>query len=394
MKKLLSILLALAVAAGLALPAMAEPEPQGLMVEPQTVTALKAEWDGTIAFDWGIRFNPENVTVTLTYDDDSEEALDYWSAYNGEFWWEVEYIIKDGEVIFYYRDSTWDWTDIDDLPQGSFSLPENLFKLVTGAIPLELDKAQNLTETTLLIFTPEEDGWYEFRSSNRKGEDCDPRARLYAPDMSFMAYNNDSGGDWNFLIAAQLKKGQTYGLEVRGIYQGGADVTVTKTERTFRLTANEIVVRYGTTNVIWLSELIERNDYGANVLINGESVCEDYYDEWNWYYGNVFVTADKPGEIMTLTFTLKDGTVLGEVNVVCKLTTLQWVSYYLLGGFLWMPKIPSVDAWTLAWTLDDLPFNTRVANGMLLFLAAFVAPLVAPLMALFFVLRSAWFGAW
>lgn len=65
-----------------------------------------------------------------------------------------------------------------------------------------------------LRFTAPVSGWYEFESSNHAAT-ADPAANLYAADLSWIAYDDDSAGGLNFRITAELTGGQVYYLVVR-----------------------------------------------------------------------------------------------------------------------------------------------------------------------------------
>ena len=62
-------------------------------------------------------------------------------------------------------------------------------------------------EECYLKFIPTADGWYGFYSISTN---MDPRAKLWNDDMEL--FDDDSGGNWEFMIKAQLKAGEVYYL--------------------------------------------------------------------------------------------------------------------------------------------------------------------------------------
>ncbi|MCL2494138.1 MAG: hypothetical protein FWE98_00595 [Oscillospiraceae bacterium] len=434
MKKALSILLTLALALGLGVCPLAAKEPmaepgipgasmfqsfdpalaafsQSLTFELPTVTKIEAVWDGEIDGLFygsdGPYFNAENVAVTVTFEDGGSETLTGWWAEGPGWWWQVfsRYNEQTGIVTLYYSDSNlykayidsladpekdYNWRDYRaTLPQTTFIVPidlrEQYFKsLYTDELKLGESKAVTLEEgeQKVFAFTPEEDGYYRFYSLDNS--ESDPYGYLYGPKFEFMKQNDD-GGDLNFSMTAWLKAGKTYYLcaysyNGRG---GGYKVAVTTAEPPgdpeFRLYENEYKIRYGTYKYIYPHWFIDWNDF-EGVLVNGKPLYDDF-DSATCFY----VEGTERGKIMTLTYTTADGeTVLGTVDIVCTFSPLQWVSYYLLGGFLWMPRLEAVYAYDI---IDFNLWELLMAVG-----AGILAPILIPALFLWLFLQQLWFG--
>jgi len=271
MKKLLSVLLTLTLALGLAICAFAEKAPpenprkspptyqemmdklapagpvtQSLNFELPTVTGIEAVWDGDTdaLFDrwYGPYFSPENVAITVSFAEGEPEVLTNWHGehYGETYWyWRIDYDYDDatGEVTFDYYDSNlwqayYDSLNNPDedynweifyatLPQSSFTIPANLRQEYLNSLPktvLKLGESQRAPtgEYTLYTFTPAKDGLYYFYSANYRNSD--PWAELYDADFNCMVFNHDLL-DWNFGIIIDLQAGQTYYLFVGGYYE-------------------------------------------------------------------------------------------------------------------------------------------------------------------------------
>ena len=398
MKKALSIVLALALALSLAVCAFAkEPLPErpskspptyqdmqakmsraaaarpSLTYELPTVTDIDAVWNGEVLFNYywfELYFSPANVDVTVTFDDGSSEVLASWwgEGYSAisYWWWEIyyEYDAAAGKVTFYYSDSNlgrayidslanpeedFRWEDyLTTLPQASFAVPIGLLEDILNnlaAVALQLDVSQAAIlaegERKLFSFTPEEDGYYRFYSLDR--DSGDPYGILFDADLQYITENDDGGGDLNFSMNVWLQADNTYYL-VAGSYSGAPasyKVMVTKSDGpvsndpVFALNTDQYVISYGTYDYIHPWQFIEEIEDYENVYVNGQPL-------W-WYDYDIYVAGTAPGTVMTLTYTTADGaTVLGTVDVVCKMSALQRFCYYVLGGWFWMPRLPLV----------------------------------------------------
>ena len=129
MKKLLSILLALFIAASAVTAASAvmpglelEPAcnraafaPHSLNFELPVVTGLSAEWNGEMLLSPWLEpwFSPENVDVTVTFDDGSSEVLTRWAGQEWSLWLEINH--RTGVVTIAYYDANM----IDALREGN-----------------------------------------------------------------------------------------------------------------------------------------------------------------------------------------------------------------------------------------------------------------------------------
>lgn len=88
-------------------------------------------------------------------------------------------------------------------------------------------------ETVSLMFTPEKDGWYEFRTTG----EADTRCGLYwgPDDMLWLA--DDLEGNLNFAFAYEMTAGETYILKVSTYEIEGVSVTLTIGKHTTHVTA-------------------------------------------------------------------------------------------------------------------------------------------------------------
>ena len=196
MKKLLSILLALLLLGmSLAVGAAAAPEveinPHNLVFELPVVTGIEAVWNGEVLLDSELRarFTPENVDVTVRFEDGSSELLTIWSAEGwgpGRWWWNVFYRIEGTTVTFFYDDSNiqnayleesglapWDidWAAYRAaLQQDSFTFPANYLEMFMDAArpiaALTLNEAATVAGSTAVFsFTPEASRRYHFSTN-------------------------------------------------------------------------------------------------------------------------------------------------------------------------------------------------------------------------------------
>jgi len=251
MKKLLSILLAAALLCGaFALGASAEEE------TPPAVTAMEADWDGTYSF-WLYNtvqflpklgsmqlmpeFGPENVQITLHYDDGTQEDINRWLKYsydnNGRmtgFAWTIR-TVRTGadEWTFYCAEN--DRTPNDTMPHASITVPSNYLEQMKAlAVPLALDKNTAVAPETLgenfFSFTPAESGTYTFGSQS-SGEY--PTAMLTDANLKFIKENEKGGAGNDFSLIVRLNAGETYYLCVGRYWNFTSEVTITVTKGWF-----------------------------------------------------------------------------------------------------------------------------------------------------------------
>jgi len=274
MKKALSALLAFALALSLAVCAAAkepitEEKPQSpptyqemedkmasavdaasLTFELPVVTSIAAVWNGTALFDYWLwpYFSPENVEITVTFDDATTQTLDYWDDGGNGWYWFISYGYNEaaGKVTFYYEDSnSWqayrdsladpeedfDWDGfLATLPQTTILVGDLRQQYVDSLVKTELKLGESkkavLTEgeRKLFTFTPAKDGLYYFYSENREGG-TDPFALLMDAALTPVAWNDDLF-DLNFGIIVELKAGKTYYLFASGLGLGAGEFNV------------------------------------------------------------------------------------------------------------------------------------------------------------------------
>ncbi|MCL2512916.1 MAG: hypothetical protein FWF08_03350 [Oscillospiraceae bacterium] len=341
MKKALSILLALTLAMSCVIIAAAkEPvkEPQdpfayqtfedkltvvessdvagSLIFALPNVTGIEAVWDGTILvseyfyglydydyyyyYGWvmppgALRpmlrpvFTPENVEITVYFDEGDPETLSYWWDEGNGWYWDVFYKETGaGELTFYYVDSNlyaayldtlddpyedYKWDDLAaTLPQATIAVPENLLQLYVDGLEksfLELDESQSVTldegGRKLFVFVPEEDGVYYFYSENN-GE-SDPLAVLATDDFFIIRRNDDYFG-LNFGIAAELKAGETYYLFASTFALQGGEYDLAVTRMNPISPFMQFVYRYLMFGWLWMPALT----YNGAYYIPGVSV--------------------------------------------------------------------------------------------------------------------------
>ncbi|MCL2678569.1 MAG: hypothetical protein FWE85_05915 [Clostridiales bacterium] len=190
MKKLLACVLAFLLLLSAAIPAFAAESAPDLATA--VVTAIEAEWDGTIErFDaWRLApysLSKESVTITLLVEGHGPVVLDRWSgiAESRVVWHVASSISGNGETatflffstyfeqafeaahgIKYYQDYPAYYAT---LPQTSFQLPENCAEIYIKqqeSIPaLSLGVAGSWPDE-LYTFTPEKSGTYYVRGVN------------------------------------------------------------------------------------------------------------------------------------------------------------------------------------------------------------------------------------
>jgi len=269
MKKILSVLLTIALALSLSICAFAAKEPparpgaprfqdfappqastQSLIFELPTVTGITAVWNGDTEglFDrlYGPFFHPENVAITVSFAEGGPETLDHWYD-NGYGWfWEIfyDYDNATGKVTFFYSDSNlraayddtlrrgddWSWEDYQaTLPRASFSIPVNLRLEHLNGLPktaLKLGEGQRIPagECVIFSFTPAKSGQYYFYSENHGS--AEPYGELYDAGFNFLTchYNYERH---DFGIVWELQAGKAYYMLVSDLDGSAGEFNVT-----------------------------------------------------------------------------------------------------------------------------------------------------------------------
>jgi len=227
MKKVLSVLLVLALAMGFGVCAFAAPEP-GV----KTVTGIEAVWNGEIAAIIDERghheiiyflipyFTPENVEITLHFEEDEPEKLTAWEVYNDDWSWYIyySYDAEASAVTFYYQDSSIKQSSYESYEDYIAALPQTAITIPADFLQKYMDSLKPWTELQageskkavltkgkyeVFTFTPEADGLHYFYSEN--AVNAYPRAWL--TDTAF----TDIGG---FNSIVELQAGKTYFLFV------------------------------------------------------------------------------------------------------------------------------------------------------------------------------------
>ncbi|MCL2494125.1 MAG: hypothetical protein FWE98_00530 [Oscillospiraceae bacterium] len=234
MKKLISILLAAlilcfgcAAGASAALPAPGAIEAQSLQFELPAVTAIEAQWSGEYLFDSWLdpKFTPENVTVTVYFEEGEPEVLRYWYARTAEWYWHVYYDFDcdAGRVTFTYWDTNLVDVDDADLPQASFDFPADYlarFMASQQVTQLKLGEASTAQGTEngwkIFAFTPATSGDYRFTTDS---EDWYGALHLMDADLDRVGFG--------YVVYPSLQAGKTYYLFVYSYVDGEYSVTVT-----------------------------------------------------------------------------------------------------------------------------------------------------------------------
>jgi len=219
MKKLLSILLAAlilclggAVGASAALPEPGALEAQSLQFELPAVTAIEAVWNGEVLLDNWLEpiFTPENVAITVFFEEGEPEVLAYWSAGSSAWFWEVSYLYDNAEdsVLFWYKDSG--MTDSEEFSETSIEFPANylaLFKASQDVTPLKLGEASAAVPCNgdgfsckVFTFTPDKSG--EYRFSRASTDVYTQRFFVLDADLNML--------DWGSGVVVPLEAGKTY----------------------------------------------------------------------------------------------------------------------------------------------------------------------------------------
>jgi len=86
-----------------------------------------------------------------------------------------------------------------------------------------------VTEATDFVFTPDRSGTWEFRTSDNGNSD--PMLYLYVLHGNLVAEDDDSGGNLNALITANLDAGESYVINARFWADGGGSYLLTVTRR-------------------------------------------------------------------------------------------------------------------------------------------------------------------
>lgn len=232
MKKLLSIALAvLMLGMSVAVGAVAAFEETSLQFELPVVTGIEAVWDGELDLgsNLNLRFGPNNVTVTVSFEDGDPEVLTRWDG--GNRWphrWQVFTRVDFdlGVVTVFYSDGLLEreagifccceWTDefLATLPQDSFEFPLNFLQAhfeAQSITALALDQRARVLGDSYFSFTPNASGYFHFQTHHG----------WILLDGSFRVISQN----WNH-SAIWLEAGSTYTLRVHGWYDEATTVMV------------------------------------------------------------------------------------------------------------------------------------------------------------------------
>jgi len=231
MKKSLACILALVlmlscgISAAAALPS--EIDSQSLAFELPVVTGIEAVWNGEVVLDrWlDLFFNPDNVAITVSFEEGEPEVLGYWRANSSAWFWEVfhRYDSETNTVTFFYHDTNFRdaylaENEIDILPvrwitelaEYRATLPQSSFVFPANYLELFVEAQKPLTALTLsetLTVLGDEDGLRVFTfSPAASGLFSISGAMLIVAGADFQVIY--SGWSWNGL--ASLEAGKTY----------------------------------------------------------------------------------------------------------------------------------------------------------------------------------------
>jgi len=290
MKKILSLLLALALALSLAVCAgaassyqdladklsAAGPVTQGLSYELPTVTGISAAWNGEILVSYWFEpyFSPENVTVTVSFDEGEPEVLTKWWDEGNGWAWDVlyEYDRSTGSVTFYYIDTNlwqayidtlddpeeeYDWDELlATLIHTAIAVPDDLVRLyVDGLRPLtalHLDESASVVlakeESKIFTFTPEVDGGYYFYAEGT-AEDALPIAVIatpaYVPIGDAFFFFGES-------LMVELEAGKTYYILAAEYWGNACEFELGVTQLRKVSPAVQFIYRYLLFGWLWM----------------------------------------------------------------------------------------------------------------------------------------------
>ena len=93
---------------------------------------------------------------------------------------------------------------------GFYNSGEGTYMLNVAPAPMILAGGDTLRVdvTTRFVFIPRESGMWEFSTSDNRS--ADPFLEIYDEDGNYMAYDDDSGGNYNALINVYMSAGSTY----------------------------------------------------------------------------------------------------------------------------------------------------------------------------------------
>ena len=317
-------------------------------------------------------------TVTVDYDivkDDWAQAQDklLW-----DIWWSYDNLVEgENEIYLYaYAYKCTEFTPVktvDGVEYGYFDTEyvfgvNTTFTVTVEANPgypgpyrvLALDAAETValeryyeyddysewSGSAYFKFTAPSDGFYAFRSDggeiggtlySKDGDvlyarTVDPWAYLYDENDNWLGSDHDSGGDYNFLLYRQMKRGEVIYLYTNcwASEESAYTVKVTRVgevQPVLRLRSNDIRVNFH--DFINIDALLEGTEYYRwDVQIDFD---RNYISWWDW---DGLLCAVENGETY-ITITAPGGAA-ATVKVTIGYSTAQWLCYVLLGGWAWL----------------------------------------------------------
>jgi hypothetical protein len=240
MKKLLAVLLVGAMMAGYGVCAFATPA-----IGTRNVTGIEAVWNGEVILSYYLEpvFGPENVAVTLFFDEGEPELLEFWESSSDNWlshdnWWFVShwghgYDTHTDRFFFYNSEMLKkEYDSLDEETRPSYYdewLPKTMLRTpndrtlreryIESRQPLEKlkcgqSKAISLStqDFKVFTFTPKRTGKYYVSFEGAKTR-FDPFVRIAEPDLEEIAYPYFFSP--NFDTSLQLEANKTYSLFFR-----------------------------------------------------------------------------------------------------------------------------------------------------------------------------------
>jgi len=315
-------------------------------------------------------------TVTVDYD----AVADDWSPAQDKLLWDIWldwYSLVEGENEMYLCVRAYKCTQfhpvktVDEVEYGYFER-ELVFRAETAitmtatpnpdrpgyrVLTLDVPETVTLSErdydgwsewygNARFKFTAPSDGFYAFRSDggeiggtlySKDGDvlearNVDPWGELYCGD-DYWIYDDDGGGDYNFLIYRQMKQGETVTLYTGCWANEEASYTVKVTRQgdnqpVLQLKSNAVRVDF--RDFIDINALLEGTGYTCwDVQIRYDY---EYVRWWDYYDGLLW--AIKNGE-SDITITAPDG-AMATVKVTIDFSAAQWLCWLFLGGYFWL----------------------------------------------------------
>ena len=220
MKKLLAIILTLALLLGFAMPALAN--------DPPAITHITAQWNGEIVLQGQLpHFGPDNVAVTVYYSDNTSRVLDYWGDYRLSD--RAHYAVIVRHAVGWVTITVNNRNGI--IERASFEFPENYREIfINNHRPLpefvlgETASVSFSDGPVVFAFTPQTDARHRIQLQARRGQ----QMMIWTPDFAVIFDN--FGNPYITSREMNFVAGQTYYivfLDAQPSHEEPINVTIT-----------------------------------------------------------------------------------------------------------------------------------------------------------------------